>query len=156
MPQRSPISSGTELRPLQSEGAQHSLTLGFLCKKLIFSIYCCSPGQLLLLKSTHTPPVLCSSGWFLPSSGQDLGVSHFRCWRAARHLSWRWTGASSWPLPLEGEVLLLWSMEPRPPWLFLKVLSFPFTSISVTQLPLPSHGLASPAMPAYSHPEVPP
>lgn len=47
----------------------------FVCKKLIFSIYGSSPGQLPLLKSTRKAPVLCPFGWFLLCSRHDFGGS---------------------------------------------------------------------------------
>lgn len=139
----------------------------FVCKKLIFSIYGSLPGQLLLLKSTRKAPVLCPFGWFLLSSRHDFGGSVWVSLTSDAEgmqgtFFWWLAEASSLPLPLEEEVLLRRSMELRPPWLFLKVLCVPSTSIKVSRSfpfpPLLSHVLASPAsrsMPAYSYPKVP-
>lgn len=123
-----------------------------VCKQLIFSIYGSSPGQLLLWKGTCKAPVLCPFGlapsfqWMLFWWGY-MGFSHFRCWSVARHLSWWLAGASSLPLPLQREVLQLWSVESRPLQLFVKDLCVPFTHIRASHS-FPFSPTGWPAQPA--------
>lgn len=89
LPPRGPISIGTQLCPLQSKGggitwastplAQvREINYCFVCKKLIFSTYGSSPGQLLLLKSAHKPLFsVLSAGSFFPAAMILVGLYRF-------------------------------------------------------------------------------